>query len=202
MIVFLIGLSILVIALNETIQESLGNISENNASILNEPVLVDSSILDNSLASTNVSATDILNMLDPNLATVINGKSIFDDPYIGTYMQKFNNLMNVEFKTLQERDSNKINFTSGNFVEHKVEGFRLENKDYGIHMMSCFKDSNECVFRVNGLYTRLSTGINPYNLNDNYMIRINAIHYDHCDRYPCDYFFDAYDLVEAEVIER
>ena len=190
-LIFIFGVlllfSIVAIAQNNNSQASALGLVNNSTSLLQEAI-------------TNQNQS--IGTLDPDLATVVDGKSIFDDPYLSTYMKKFNNLRDVQFKTLQERGGTKINFTSGNFVERKVEGFRLGNKNYGVHMTSCFKDSEECVFRINGLYTRLSPKSNPFDLDGKYAVVVNVIHYDHCDEYPCDYFFDAYDLVEAEVIER
>jgi len=202
LIVILMGLSIIVIALNETTQEILGNISENNASILNESAIGGSPNLDNSSVSANAGVTNPLNNLDPNLATVVNGKSIFEDPYIEIYMQKFNNLRNVEFKTLTSQgDYFLLKVGHGDFGN--LDGFILNNRKYVLHLLWCDHRVNDCIIRINGALFNVSIeGKSTIGLDSGHLLKIKSIKFDVCELEICDYLYDVYDFVESEVVER
>jgi len=137
------------------------------------------------------------------LATVINGKNIFNDPYARVYLNRYNNFSGIDFKKLGERKKSVL-LKAGN-VETNVEGFVLNSKRYAIHLVSCNREEGTCNFRINGAIARSLSpnGIDTFNLNENHSIKINSIKIDYCDgRRVCDYYYQAYDLVEMEVVER
>lgn len=167
------------------------NISENGS--------VEGDITDNLGDITNESNITI----KPTLATVVNGKSIFDDSYTEIYLSHYTNLSYVDFKNLTQRGSSAL-LKAGN-VETKIEGFVLNNKKYAVHLIACNREKGTCNFRVNGvLAKRLSPdGTNTFDLDENYMIKIKSIIIDFCDnRLVCDYLLQSYDLVEIEVVKR
>lgn len=139
----------------------------------------------------------------PALAAVINGKSIFDDAYVSSYLVKYNNLSDIEFKSLAQRER-VASLKTGN-VKNRIEGFILDNKGYAIHLIACDGEKGTCNFRINGLLVKdLSPSAeSDFNLSENYSIRIKSIKFDYCDnRRICDYLLQSYDLVEIEVMKR
>lgn len=151
--------------------------------------------------STNT--TNTTNQTEPTLATIVNGKNIFDDPYIHTYFSRYNNLSDVDFKTLAERGSSAI-LKIGN-VKNNIEGFILGNKKYAIHLVGCKIREKTCNLRINGaVFKDLSPdGTNTVDLDEDYSMRVKTVKIDYCDNRPvCDYLFQSYDLVEVEVVKK
>ena len=210
--------------------DSLGNVSDNV--LLNLKINPNESLIDNNTIGSNITAgLDNLtngnasdenitgetsktirgysdnvsnNILEkPKLATVVNGKNIFDDSYTPIYLGHYKHFSDVDFKDLTPRENSAL-LKAGN-VETKIEGFVLNNKKYAIHLVACNREKGTCNFRINGAVAKdLSpNGISTFDLDENYAIKINSIKIDYCDnRRICDYYYQAYDLVEIEVMER
>lgn len=139
----------------------------------------------------------------PALATVIGNKNVFDDAYSSTYMQKYNNLSNVEFKTLTQKEMS-ISLSTGN-QKSSVKGFTLDNENYAIHLIACNREKKTCNFRINGLLAKdISSSANSdMVLNDNYTVKVKSVKFDYCNnRRVCDYLLQSYDLVEMELVTR
>ena len=167
------------------------NISEQNLSLL---------ILENQTLQ-NISLVN--ETAGPELATIINGKSI-DTPYIRSYIILYNNFSKVEFEKVENILEKPVIMKFGNYNK-KFQGTTIDNKNYVIHLVGCDREQKTCNFRVNGILAKeLSPyGTDTFDLDDNYKIKINSIEFSYCDnRRFCDYDFQAYDRVEVEVVRR
>ena len=134
----------------------------------------------------------------PELATIVNGRSIDDDPYIkAEYLPHYNYFADVEFKALSERTA--FTLKTGN-VEEKIEGLILNGKKYAFHLVGCHREEQTCTFRVNGMpLSDLHEG-DSVALDQEYTMKVKAIAIDWCDdREICDYKYWKYDKVDLEV---
>ena len=137
------------------------------------------------------------------LATIINGRSIFEDAYAQVYLEHYRNFSDVAFKNMTERKKSAL-LTAGN-AETKIEGFVIDNKKYAIHLIACDREKGTCNFRVNGVLAKGMSleGTDTFILDDSYTLRVKSITFDYCDKRPvCDYLLQSYDLVELEVVRR
>lgn len=134
------------------------------------------------------------------LATTVDGKSMEDDPYIPKYLEHYKNFSYVDFEYAQAGQSYKIYLKAGN-VKEKIYGYILNDQAYAIHLVGCDRSKKTCNLRINGILISALSGGYIVNINDNYELDINSIKIDYCDNKDvCDYLFDTYDLVEAEII--
>lgn len=142
----------------------------------------------------------------PKLATVVNGKSIFDDSYTKIYLSHYNNFSDVNFREIKDGSIISALMKVGNF-NHKHEGFIINNKKYVFDLIACDRETESCEFRINGMRTgkiHLDVDKGPvnFNINGEYKVKVNSIRYHICDPdLPvCDKRYEAYDLVNVSIV--
>ncbi|MCK5283153.1 MAG: hypothetical protein KAK00_07110 [Nanoarchaeota archaeon] len=154
-------------------------------------------------SKTKLAESQIDNSIEPRLASAIGSKSVFTDPYLGTYLKNYKNLAHVKFEKLSKKGY-FASLKDGN-IKDNIEGFILNNRKYAIHLVGCNQEEETCNFRINGMLVKglSQNGKNTIDLDDTYSIKINSIRMNYCDnRRFCDYTLQSYDKVELEVVER
>ncbi len=143
----------------------------------------------------------------PVLADVIDGKSIIN-PETQEYIRWYNNFSSLHFEEIGNKTEISTAIEVGNF-DHELKGFTIDNKMYAIELVSCDEKTKGCGFKINGIdtgkiYVSDEDRIpQSFNLNANYNIIINSITFNYCDNKRfCDTHFEAYDLVDVEVIKK
>lgn len=133
------------------------------------------------------------------LATEVNGQSI-DTPYILSYLETYDNFENIDFREVNEKTNNIM--AVGN-MQDNLKGYRLNSKNYAVHLIYCDKENQGCYFRINGVPTgklAVNNELSSFNINENYKLKLNSITFDFCDgaRF-CDTHFEAYDIVNISI---
>ena len=93
----------------------------------------------------------------------------------------------------------------GNF-DHELNGLILDTKKYVIDLAACDERTKGCILKINGVDTykiyadNTNKEQNTFDINDDYVIKINSIIFDFCDNKRfCDTYFEAYDLVNVSI---
>lgn len=140
------------------------------------------------------------------LATMVNGKSIDDDPYVREYLRLNNNFEELAYETVADMASTTM--YAGNSVEETVKGFAINDQLYAVHLIICDEEVKACYFRVNGIPTgaflakddAMHDGTTSFDLDEQYTIEIQRLIFNDCgDRRFCDIYWDERDIVELEI---
>ena len=133
----------------------------------------------------------------------------YDNDYAEVYLKSRNYYKDLAFVRLDtlEEDAT-FPMMAGNGVSD-VFGVTINDNEYAIHLLDCYKEKEACAFRVNGVPTgwigKENTAQVPrkqrsFKLNDDYQLVIKSIQFNYCDnRRFCDYFYESYDLVELSI---
>ena len=141
-----------------------------------------------------------------NLAEIVNGQSR-NTNYINSYLRSHNNFEGLEFRNVEQKVTSQMRI--GNDINN-LKGYKLNFKNYAIHLIYCEKTSNSCFFRINGIPTKriYSTEIKSeniqksFNIDDRYQLKINSINFDSCGELNyCDAGSEAFDLVNILIEE-
>ncbi|MBW2974689.1 hypothetical protein KY366_03130 [Candidatus Woesearchaeota archaeon] len=145
----------------------------------------------------------------PVLAEAINGKSI-NSPKVQQYIKWHNDFSSLEFEKIEQIKKTEKKISRPMLVgnsNHELKGFEIENKKYAFDLIACDRETDSCEFKVNGIRTgkiHLNKDDGPiaFNIDENYKVKVNSIKYNICDPdVPiCDKRYEAYDLVELEVV--
>ncbi len=134
----------------------------------------------------------------------------FNENYRDEYMQVFNDFSDISYKRIRTGESASKVMKIG-AKKDNIAGYQIGDKRYVIHLIDCDREANSCAFRVNGVPTKDiynskvedSSKKKSFKLDSNHEIVIKSIQFNFCDnRRYCDVPFDAYHLVEVEVVER
>ena len=149
---------------------------------------------------------DLYNTTDMQIASIVNGKLI-NNSLNYPYFQLYNNFSDVKFKRFVK--AKEIIFAElSNSMQDNIKGLNIKDRGYVIHVLYCNKFENYCALTINGIPTGkfYSSQVEDldkqtkFMLDNNYVLRIKSIVFDYCDgKRFCDYYFDAYDIVEIEV---
>ncbi len=142
----------------------------------------------------------------PQLATIVGGKSIDDDSYTREYLRLRGFFGNLPLETV-DKDNGAV-FNAGN-VPEDIKGFVINDKIYAIHLILCTEEHNSCYFRVNGVPTGQITtkdsdvndAAKSFTLEEEYRLEVNSIQFNYCGTYRfCDMRHEAHDVVNVSIV--
>ncbi len=142
-----------------------------------------------------------------NLANV-STKIEYDKEYAKDYLKRHNYFKDRTLVRFEAVENKQIPLRVGNGVSD-ISGVSIDDNEYAIHLLDCYKEKEACAFRINGIPTgwigkegseQVPKKQRSFKLNNDYQLVIKSIQFDYCDkRRFCDYFYESYDLVELSI---
>jgi len=183
------------VGLNETEEE----ISNDTKVISNKTInfSIETNVLD-------LNKSEIVTEIDSTIFTsrdlaVIDSPNSYDVEYAEQYLNIMKNFSDFGFEAIEVAHTT---MKSRNLIDD-IRAYKIADKNYAIHLLGCSASDFSCVFRINGVPTGILREGDTFDLNDGYTLRITSITIDYCDEARfCDLIYEAYDLVEIEVVRR
>lgn len=142
-----------------------------------------------------------------NLSKVFNQDALqYDKEYAKQYLDWHGNFSQLNFKKISS-DNEDFIFSIGNKI-NDLNGVKINENNFAIHLVYCDEFEKFCKFRINGIPTTRMyipavmdyEKINTFDIDGEYQLKINSVKFNHCDNHRfCNLGYEGYHLVNVSV---